>query len=343
MAAEELNIGLTVTADQSGGRKLLKIPKDITASNLRKLVSEATNIPLAGLHVIFRGKIIAESDKMAVEEFKLSEDCVLHCMGKPVAGASASSTEAATPPIAAAAAGSSVTIPAASAAAVPTASAPANTLQAAFAKLKSSNSAQVYMTGVTTLDKILSNIINHPMEEKYRKVKKHNAAFQKRLGGLVGGDDAMMAAGFTTETESDSGEEIYMMQASAEKWPALVAAKATTEQAARQAKAAMGAPAPHPPLQPMTGGMPNFGGFPGFGGGAAGMPDMGSPQMQQAAAAMMQDPQAIQAMLQVNFEIMFRIVKELSGEECLGLRGNEYCVLINFFLFGFCSRFFLKL
>lgn len=55
------------------------------------------------------------------------------------------------------------------------------------------------------------------MEEKYRKVKKNNAAFQRRLGGLSGGDAAMKAAGFVVENDAtDSGEEVYMMHASAE-------------------------------------------------------------------------------------------------------------------------------
>jgi PUB domain len=44
------------------------------------------------------------------------------------------------------------------------------------------------------------------------QVKKQNAAFQKRLGGLPGGDNAMIACGFVTEM--DDGEEVYIMHAS---------------------------------------------------------------------------------------------------------------------------------
>ena len=156
------------------------------------------------------------------------------------------------------------------------------------------------MTAVTTLEKILSNIIGHPMEDKYRRVKKMNAAFQKRLGGLVGGDDAMKAAGF--DTEVDGGEEVYMMHASAEKWPALVATKAAVDGFVRDAKAAANMSSTPPPMMipgmgagaAAGGAMPNFGNMPGMGAG------MGGPEMQAAAARMMQDPSAMQAMLQVS-------------------------------------------
>ena len=45
------------------------------------------------------------------------------------------------------------------------------------------------------------------MEEKYRTIKKSNPAFTKRLGGLPGGNDLMLASGFTIETrDADSIE-----------------------------------------------------------------------------------------------------------------------------------------
>ena len=318
MAEEELSIGLTVTATPSAPRISLTIPKDITSSDLRKRASDATKIPINSLRLIFRGKIIKDENTPAVDEFKLSPDCVIHCMGKPqeqanAAAAAAASPAASTAPVVA---GSSVSIqsPTTTSASAATANAapPAanNTIQAALATLKSSNPPQTYVTAVTTLEKILSNIMNHPMEEKYRRVKKQNAAFQKRLGGLTGGDGAMKAAGFDTEM-NDDGEEMYIMHASAEKWPALVATKSAVDIAVRDAQAAAaaatstGAPTP---MIPQGGGMgvagaagvggaggvPNFGNFPGMGAG------MGGPEMQAAAARMMQDPNALQAMLQVS-------------------------------------------
>ena len=74
------------------------------------------------------------------------------------------------------------------------------------------------------------------MEEKYRKVKLGNAAFQKRLGGLPGGDAAMKAVGFVVETQD--GAEVYQLQASPEAWPQLIKNKQTVEAAVKEAKSA---------------------------------------------------------------------------------------------------------
>lgn len=293
--AGTLTVNLTITAAPSAPRISLSIPKDVTPAALRKLVSEATKIPLDKLRLIFRGRLIGnDGTKNAVEEFKLEEGTVLHCMGKPEGA-----TAAVAPPAAAIAstAGSSIsstTIPQTNAAPAPSSS---NPLQAAFATMRSGNPPLTYVTAVTTLEKILTNIIANPMEEKYRSVKKQNAAFQKRLGGVTGGDAAMKAAGFIIDTKD--GEEVYLMQASAEKWPELVAAKTAVEAAVREAKAAASAP------PPAVGGMPNFGGMPGMDGmggmsgmgGMGGMPGMG-PDMQAAAQRMMQDPAMLQNMLQ---------------------------------------------
>jgi hypothetical protein len=73
----------------------------------------------------------------------------------------------------------------------------------------------------------------------------------------------------------------------AEKWPQLMAAKATVEAAVREANAVTSQPSA-PPVMPGAG-MPNFGAMPGM--GAAGMdPGMMGADMQAAAARMMQDP-----------------------------------------------------
>jgi hypothetical protein len=112
-----------------------------------------------------------------------------------------------------------------------------------------------YVTAITTLGKILANIIDHPMEEKYRTVKKSNAAFQKRLGGVPGGHDVMIAAGFVVETTNDTTStattastttastttttttnQAYVIHPSADAWPRLVATKAVIDDAVRAAQ-----------------------------------------------------------------------------------------------------------
>lgn len=141
------------------------------------------------------------------------------------------------------------------------------------------------------------------MEEKYRKVKKHNPAFQRRLGGLSGGDAAMRAAGFVTEKEDGSEEEVYSMHASPEAWPKLTAAKAAVEAAVReatQAAAAVGAPS----AGGAAGAVPPFPAgmlppFPGAAGGGGFPPGPPSAEMQNAMSGLLSDPNALQAMMQV--------------------------------------------
>jgi hypothetical protein len=300
---DEVTVHLTVTANQAAPRIPLVIAKTDTAADLFIKVSDATKIPSAILKLIFRGRLIPnDASKQAVTEFKMEEGSVLHCMGKPAGtnGAAsapvASGTSAAMP--AAAAAGSTVSFQptAASAPAMP----PADPLAAALTSLRGANSAVDYATAVTTLEKVLSNIISNPMEDKYRKVKKQNAAFQRRLGGLAAGDAAMKAAGFISQTAD--GEEVYMMEASAEAWPSLLRTKATVDAAAREAKAAANQ-STAPPLPAGMGGMPGMpgaGGMPGMGGGMPQMPaGMGGQDMQNAVANLMADPNALQSMMQV--------------------------------------------
>ena len=308
MADEKLAVYCAVTA-QNGARTPLSIDKDLTPTQLRKEVSDATKIPLDTLRLIFRGRMIQDNDeKKVVDEYKLDKECVLHCMGAPaVSGAS----DSAPPPTAAAVpmsttAGSSVSVPTASVATAPSLASTAATtdpLKTALDMIRSNNPPATYMTAVQTLEKALTNIMTHPLEEKYRKVKQQNPAFRKRLGGLVGGDAAMLAAGFITEMSN--GEQVYMMHASPQAWPKLVEAKTTIETAIQQARAAAAAPV----VMPNMGGMPGMGGMGAPGGGMPGMGGMGmpgggaagmNPQMQNAMADMMSNPEALQSMLQAS-------------------------------------------
>jgi hypothetical protein len=282
-AADTLTVQLTLTGDPSSPRVPLTIEKTATPTQLRAKAAEETKIPLASLKLIFRGRLISDDDsKQVVSEFKLEDDSVLHCMGKPVATQETASPAANSP--SATTVGSSVSF-------LPSGIAPSvastDPLQVAFNTLRSSNASSVYLTAVTTLEKILSNCVNHPMEEKYRSVKKQNAAFQRRLGGLPGGDAAMLAAGFVVEGQG--ADESYVIHASAEAWPKLVATKARLEAAVREAMSSTAGSMPPP-----AGG---FGSMTGM--GAGGMPGMGSPEMQNAMTSMMSDPNALQSMLQV--------------------------------------------
>jgi len=66
--------------------------------------------------------------------------------------------------------------------------------------------------GVETLSRYLTNIIDEPTEEKYRKIRLKNKAFQERIANLEGAFDFLIAAGFTQEKLTlDENEEDYFV------------------------------------------------------------------------------------------------------------------------------------
>jgi hypothetical protein len=309
----ELNIFCTITAG-NGARIPLTLSVDATPTQLRQDVSETTKIPLAQLRLIFRGRMIKDDDSAkVVVEYKLETDCVLHCMGKPVESSSSSGGNASgsTTPMTTVAASTTASVPSIAFAAAPTpltattASPPQDPLQAALQTLRSSNSPSIYMTAVSTLEKILNNIAEHPMEEKYRTVKLQNAAFQKRLGGLQGGDAVMQAVGFVVEGQPP----VYQMQASPDAWPKLMAGTAVVAAAVQDAKRASAAPTMpvnNNPFGMMPNNNNNMGGMPSMPAAAAGMPGGMDPTMMRSAMAnMMSNPEALGSMLQVRVDSFF--------------------------------------
>ena len=378
----------TITA-QSGRRVPLQLLGEngnntedfthITSTVLRQKVAEVTKIPVHELRLIFRGRMIKDSDACAsaIEEYKLEPDSVLHCMGKPVEEAMETETEStATATTTGAVAdssssigGSTISLPTsignrtvapgssssnnaavAAGGAVPplsVASTPSPTtrpipsmipqlnlndpLQKALVTLQAQNPYSQYTTGLATLTKVTQNILDHPHEEKYRTMKKSNAAFQKRLGGLRGGHACMLAMGFVVERDdndesgtSSSPTEIYKLHATAEKWTYLTTTatrilETTTrqihvqqqQQAQAQAQATSGGVGAGGTGMGM--GMPGLGaglggGFGGGMGGHTGMPDMNDPNVQNMMTQMMSNPDALSAALQVRTSCMTTII-----------------------------------
>ncbi|XP_054710322.1 UBX domain-containing protein 6-like [Uloborus diversus] len=60
--------------------------------------------------------------------------------------------------------------------------------------------------GVETLTRYLTNIIDNPTEEKFRKIRFKNKIFQDRILDLEGAFDFLTAAGFVQETINTNGE-----------------------------------------------------------------------------------------------------------------------------------------
>uniref|UniRef100_A0A7S4R6Y6 Ubiquitin-like domain-containing protein n=1 Tax=Ditylum brightwellii TaxID=49249 RepID=A0A7S4R6Y6_9STRA len=309
MSTEEVKILLAITSSPSTPRQTLTLSKSsTTAKELREQASTLTNIPLDKLKLIFKGRIIIEKNTGSVAtDFGLEEDCVVHCVGKPVASAPVVAAAAAVAPPAAS--GATVSIPTTTPSTATTTTTEGNTLSQALATLASTQSStpSTHLTALQTLSKLLSNITSNPMEEKYRKVKKSNAAFQRRLGGLEGGHALMLSIGFVVKMEGD--EEMYVMEASPEAWNTLVkntaVIKGEMEVVQRRVNAAAAPPPAVAPVVPPMPPMPGFGGMPGGMGGMGGMPGGGlppnmTPGMQDAVASMMSNPEALRGMLQVS-------------------------------------------
>lgn len=288
-----ITVHLTLANVPNASRVSVIVKAEDTPGVFRENAATATKIPLDKIRLIFRGRLVGnESDKKVIEDFKLEDDSVIHCMGKP---------EEQEQPINSplpSTAGAQVKVNNNKASSIPSATDNSKNLTAALFSLRTSNSPAAYLTAVTTLDKVLSNITGNPTEEKYRKVKRGNAAFNKRLGSLPGGEAAMLAAGFLIE--NIDGEECYMMHPSEDAWLKLMASKAEVERAVKSAKDSSASAGIPPPGNAVEG--PAVPSMPGL--GMPGMPPM-TPEMQRAAAQMMQNPQQLQAMMQVSLVLSY--------------------------------------
>lgn len=113
------------------------------------------------------------------------------------------------------------------------------------------NSEDDAKNAISTLLKIVANIIDKPLEEKYRRLKNSNVTFQKRILSLRGGPECFKALGFTLE-----GEE-WVLHPSAEAWELILMYRQKLEKFSKlmnqstAVSAASGAPsAADPPLLP---------------------------------------------------------------------------------------------
>ena len=302
---DKITIHFSLTSSPSTPRITRDVSKDTKASALRTIAAEATHIPLASIKLIFRGRIIQNDDKL-MTEYSVDQDSVIHCLGKPVktdansaAAASVTTTTDSTSSVTtnAAAGATTTTTPAAS---------EKKTIEVALQTLKSQNAVDVYSTAVTTLQKVVSNILSNPNEEKFRKLKQSNAAFGRRLGNLPGGHDAMLAVGFVSETPEGADEPHFVLTPSAAAWNVLQDCKTKIEKEANDLKRNQPTPSPFSssslptafPSMPS----PSAG---GFGSGGVGMPNMNmpgmppmTPAMQQQMSNMMSNPDMIRNMLE---------------------------------------------
>lgn len=65
------------------------------------------------------------------------------------------------------------------------------------------NPPEVRRVCLQTLNVYIGNVVDNPLEPKYRKIRTGNAAFQKRVVAADGGLDFLLAAGFARDIEPD--------------------------------------------------------------------------------------------------------------------------------------------
>jgi len=79
-----LTVHLTLANLPNAGRISIAVKAEDTPAMFRDHAATATKIPLDKIRLIFRGRLVGnESDKKVIEDFKLEDGSVIHCMGKP--------------------------------------------------------------------------------------------------------------------------------------------------------------------------------------------------------------------------------------------------------------------
>lgn len=111
----------------------------------------------------------------------------------------------------------------------------------ALTTLKRHCTQQEFIVAVRTLLTFVRNVVNHPGEAKYCKVRTANQTFQTRLASKPGGSDAMRAFGF--EQVNENGERFLVLPELAAANPELSTINTQLEQALA---AAGGASEPQP-------------------------------------------------------------------------------------------------
>ena len=96
----------------------------------------------------------------------------------------------------------------------------------------------IVQSAVAVLLKIATNVAMHPMEEKYRRLNRTNAAFSKKVGDLNGGNNCMMALGFHLERDE------WVLIPSADAWDNLMACKTKLERFANKLNQSLDGGAP---------------------------------------------------------------------------------------------------
>ncbi|KAG2774226.1 hypothetical protein JG687_00012498 [Phytophthora cactorum] len=246
--ADELTIKVV-----SGTSENLHVCVDLASASVLTLKQQieqqnAQRFPVSAQRLIFQGQILQDDKKLT--DYHVATGCALHLTITPGAVAAAS-REVATSP------------------------APPAQLRSFLQQMRDYDSHEQYATAVRTLQKICANIVGHPNEEKYRKLRVDNAALKAKLFDRTRGQDSVKLLGFQDGVQTGH----LVLVPTPEKWENLVACKAVVDSVVTT----LGGAAPAAAASPF--GAPSMGGFGGMGGDFA-----------SQAQTLLQNPAMLQSM-----------------------------------------------
>merc|ERR1719198_1495367 len=154
---------------------------------------------------------------MTCNDARLAEGAVVHAGLKPADPAAPSAAAPASAAASAAGAASPSSPSSSASPAQATASPPKprtkddvvfDTMKA-LTKMKREAPYTIFLIAVNTLIRLMNNVLSHPGEARYCRVRYNNSALQSKLFSQPGGRDAITSVGFEEHTED--GEIVFLM------------------------------------------------------------------------------------------------------------------------------------
>ena len=176
--------------------------------------------------------------KNTLNEYKLFNDCVIHCMGKPEKLDDVTS-------VAAPLSSDNIILNSEMVELVPTPPSSASSfmslsmsssiadqsIRSALDVLKfKSSSLTVYLKAIGTLFDIINKILSNPNETKYRRLRSDNDAFQTRLGAISGSEHVLRVVGFELSTRQREKCSEWVLTPSKDAWSNLMKHRKTIKE-----------------------------------------------------------------------------------------------------------------
>ena len=154
-----------------------------TVLSLKQLIAQQDGhrFPVASQRLIFQGQILQDANLLT--EYHVTRGCAVHLTLLPVTNDAPASSFA-----------------------------PSAQLQRLLEHMRDHEPRELYATAVQTLQKICSNIVTHPTDDKYRKLRTENPTLKTKLLDRSGGHECVQLLGFQdgveTVRESDGGRDM---------------------------------------------------------------------------------------------------------------------------------------